>query len=254
MTLLNIGEELFTSAGLISVLTLTFLEIVLGIDNVIFVSIVAGRADKKDQKRARNTGLMLAMVIRLLLLFIIQLINDSSKTILFTLPFHFEGFEGQDISVKDLILLAGGLFLLYKATSEIHHKFNVDDHVESESKTKQAFGTIIGQIVLLNLVFSIDSIVTAIGLTDSIPVMFISIVASMLIMLIVSGSISSFVEKHPSIKMLALSFLLMIGLMLIIEAFDVHVSKGYVYFAMAFSLFVEMLNIRLRSKLNYPRK
>ncbi len=239
-------EDILSTAGLISLVTLTFMEIILGIDNIIFVSIVAGRAEKKDQKRARNLGLLLAMVIRVLLLFVIKWIIEAQKPI-FSLPFDF---EGKDISIKDLVLICGGLFLIYKSTTEIHHKFNVDEHVETESKTKKPFNAIIVQILMLNLVFSIDSIVTAIGLTQSILIMFVSIVASMLIMLLISSSISNFVEKHPTVKMLALSFLIMIGMMLIIEAFEFHVPKGYTYFAMAFSLFVEMLNIRLRTKLN----
>ena len=237
-------EEILSSAGLMSLITLTFMEVVLGIDNIIFVSIVAGRVEKHEQKKARNIGLLLAMLLRLLLLVVIQLIIEAQST-LFTLPFDF---EGKDVSIKDLILIAGGLFLIYKSTTEIHHKFNVDEHLESEKKTKQTLGKVVGQILLLNLVFSVDSIVTAIGLTQSIPVMFISIVLSMIIMLVVSGSISNFVEKHPTVKMLALSFLLMIGFMLIVEAFEIHVPKGYIYFSMAFSLFVEMLNIRLRKK------
>lgn len=237
-------EEILSSAGLMSLITLTFMEVVLGIDNIIFVSIVAGRVEKHEQKKARNIGLLLAMLLRLILLVVIQLIIEAQST-LFTLPIDF---EGKDISIKDLILIAGGLFLIYKSTTEIHHKFNVDEHLESEKKTKQTLGKVVGQILLLNLVFSVDSIVTAIGLTQSIPVMFISIVLSMIIMLVVSGSISSFVEKHPTVKMLALSFLLMIGFMLIVEAFEIHVPKGYIYFSMAFSLFVEMLNIRLRKK------
>jgi predicted tellurium resistance membrane protein TerC len=242
-------DAIFSSAGLISIVTLTFMEIVLGIDNIIFVSIVAGRAEKKDQKRARNMGLLLAMAIRVLLLFVIQLIIDAQNPI-FTLPFEF---AGKDISIKDLVLIAGGLFLIYKSTTEIHHKFNVDEHVELESKTKKTFNAIIFQILMLNLVFSVDSIVTAIGLTQSIAIMFISIILSMLTMLLVSSSISNFVEKHPTVKMLALSFLLMIGFMLIVEAFEIHVPKGYIYFSMAFSLFVEMLNIGLRKKLNTPK-
>jgi predicted tellurium resistance membrane protein TerC len=238
-------EELFTSAGLISLVTLTFMEIVLGIDNIIFVSIVAGRAEKKDQKKVRNVGLFLAMIIRLLLLFVIQLIIDAQDT-LFTLPIDF---EGKNVSIKDLVLIAGGLFLIYKSTTEIHHKFNVDEHIEKESKTKQSFNYIVMQILLLNLVFSIDSIVTAIGLTQQIIIMFVSIVLSMVAMLLLSSFISNFVEKHPTVKMLALSFLLMIGFMLIVEAFEIHVPKGYIYFSMAFSLFVEVLNIRLRKKM-----
>ncbi len=237
-------EEIFTSAGIISIVSLTFMEIVLGIDNIIFVSIVAGRAEKKDQKKARNIGLLLAMLIRVLLLFVIKFIIEAQNT-LFTLPFNF---DGRDISIKDLVLIAGGLFLIYKSTTEIHHKFNVDDHVETESKTRKKLNAIIIQILLLNLVFSVDSIVTAIGLTQNLTIMFICIILSMLIMLLVSSSISQFVEKHPTVKMLALSFLLMIGLMLIVEAFEFHVPKGYVYFAMAFSLFVEVMNIGLRKK------
>jgi len=237
-------EEILSSAGLMSLITLTFMEVVLGIDNIIFVSIVAGRVEKHEQKKARNIGLFLAMLLRLLLLVIIQLIIEAQST-LFTLPFDF---AGKNVSIKDLILIAGGLFLIYKSTTEIHHKFNVDEHLESEKKTKQSMGKVVGQILLLNLVFSVDSIVTAIGLTQSIPVMFFSIILSMVIMLVVSGTISNFVEKHPTVKMLALSFLLMIGFMLIVEAFEIHVPKGYIYFSMAFSLFVEMLNIRLRKK------
>jgi predicted tellurium resistance membrane protein TerC len=159
-------------------------------------------------------------------------------------------FEGKDISLKDIMLLLGGLFLLYKSTTEIHHKFNVDEHLETEKKTKKSFSQVVMQIILINLVFSIDSIVTAIGLTESILIMFIAIITSMLIMVLVASGISKFVEEHPTVKMLALSFLLMIGCMLVIEAFEMHVPKGYIYFSMAFSLFVEMLNIRLRKKQN----
>jgi predicted tellurium resistance membrane protein TerC len=237
-------EEILSSAGLMSLITLTFMEVVLGIDNIIFVSIVAGRVEKHEQKKARNIGLLLAMLLRVILLVVIQFIIEAQST-LFTLPIDF---EGKNVSIKDLILIAGGLFLIYKSTTEIHHKFNVDEHLESEKKTKQSLGKVVGQILLLNLVFSVDSIVTAIGLTQSIPVMFFSIILSMVIMLMVSSSISNFVEKHPTVKMLALSFLLMIGFMLIVEAFEIHVPKGYIYFSMAFSLFVEMLNIRLRKK------
>lgn len=237
-------DEILTSGGMISLISLTFMEIILGIDNIIFVSIVAGRVEKKDQKRARNLGLLLAMLLRIGLLFIIQLIIEAQST-LFTLPFDF---EGKDISIKDLVLMGGGLFLIYKSTTEIHHKFNIDDHTEKASKSHLKFNTAVMQILALNLVFSIDSIVTAIGLTHVILIMLISVILSMIIMLAISGVISNFVEKHPTVKMLALSFLLMIGFMLIVESFEIHVPKGYIYFAMAFSLFVEMLNIRLRKK------
>lgn len=239
-------EYLLSSTGLISLFTLTFMEIVLGIDNIIFVSIVASRVEKHDEKKARTWGLLFAMIIRLLLLLVIQWVIQSQNT-LFTLPIDF---EGKDISFKDIMLLFGGLFLLYKSTTEIHHKFNVDEHLESEKKTKKSFSQVVMQIILINLVFSIDSIVTAIGLTESILIMLIAILASMLIMVWVSAGISKFVEEHPTVKMLALSFLLMIGCMLIVEAFEMHVPKGYIYFSMAFSLFVEMLNIRLRKKQN----
>jgi len=239
-------EYLLSSAGLISLFTLTFMEIVLGIDNIIFVSIVASRVEKRDERKARNWGLMFAMIIRLLLLLVIQWVIQSQNT-LFTLPIDF---EGKDISLKDIMLLLGGLFLLYKSTTEIHHKFNVDEHLETEKKTKKSFSQVVMQIILINLVFSIDSIVTAIGLTESILIMFIAIITSMLIMVWVASGISKFVEEHPTVKMLALSFLLMIGCMLVIEAFEMHVPKGYIYFSMAFSLFVEMLNIRLRKKQN----
>ena len=243
-------EYLLSSAGIISLLTLTFMEIVLGIDNIIFVSIVASRVEKPHEKRARNLGLFFAMLIRILLLLVIQWVIQSQNT-LFTLPI---AFEGNDISFKDLMLLFVGLFLLYKSTTEIHHKINVDEHLESEKKTKQTLAQVVFQIIIINLVFSIDSIVTAIGLTESILIMFIAIIVSMLIMLWVSAGISRFVEEHPTVKMLALSFLLMIGCMLIIEAFEMHVPKGYIYFSMAFSLFVEMLNIRLRKKQNHLKR
>jgi predicted tellurium resistance membrane protein TerC len=239
-------EYLLSSAGLISLFTLTFMEIVLGIDNIIFVSIVASRVEKRDERKARNWGLIFAMIIRVLLLLVIQLVIQSQNT-LFTLPIDF---EGKDISLKDIMLLLGGLFLLYKSTTEIHHKFNVDEHLETEKKTKKSFSQVVMQIILINLVFSIDSIVTAIGLTESILIMFIAVITSMLIMVWVASGISKFVEEHPTVKMLALSFLLMIGCMLVIEAFEMHVPKGYIYFSMAFSLFVEMLNIRLRKKQN----
>jgi len=239
-------QEISTSAGIISLVSLTFMEVILGIDNIIFVSIVAGRAEKKDQKRVRNIGLLLAMLLRIGLLFLIQLIIDASNPI-FTIPLEVLG-EGAKISIKDLVLIGGGLFLIYKSTTEIHHKFNVDEHVEKESKSKRKFNAIVGQILLLNIVFSIDSIVTAIGLTQNIYIMMIAVILSMIIMIAVSSSISNFVEKHPTVKMLALSFLLMIGFMLIVEAFEIHVPKGYIYFAMAFSLLVEMLNISLKVK------
>lgn len=237
-------SEIATSAGVISLVSLTFMEIILGVDNVIFVSIITNRVSKKDQKRARNLGLIMALLIRIALLFVIQLIVRAEAT-LFTLPFEF---SGSAISIKDLVLLAGGLFLIYKSTTEIHHKFNIDEHHENESSTAMKFSQAVSQIIIINLVFSLDSIITAIGLTSNIVIMMIAVIVSMFIMIAVSSSISIFIEKHPPVKMLALSFLLMIGVMLIAEGFDLHVPKGYIYFSMAFSLFVEMLNIKLRKK------
>lgn len=228
----------------ISLVSLTFMEIVLGIDNIIFVAINTQRAAPENQDRARRWGLFMALMIRIILLFFIQFIIESTQP-LFYLPFDF---EGKAISLKDIVLLLGGLFLLYKSTVEIDHKLNEDEHTDLNTKSQLSFMQVVIQIALINLVFSIDSIITAIGLTQSILIMFISIVLSMIIMVLVSKSISAFIEKHPTVKILALSFLLMIGLLLVAEAFEVHVPKGYVYFAMAFSLGVEFLNIKYRTK------
>ncbi len=231
-------------AAYISLISLTFMEIVLGIDNIIFVAINTQRAAPHQQEKARRWGLFMALLIRIVLLFFIQFIIASTQP-LFYLPIDF---EGNAISLKDIVLVMGGLFLLYKSTIEIDHKINEDDHAETGKKTQMSFTQVVIQIALINLVFSIDSIITAIGLTQSIVIMFISIILSMIIMVMVSKSISDFIERHPTIKILALSFLLMIGLLLVAEAFDVHVPKGYVYFAMAFSLGVEFLNIKYRTK------
>lgn len=237
--------NIFTQASTyISLFTLTFMEIVLGIDNIIFVAINTQRAALEHQDRARQWGLFMALLIRIVLLFFIKFIIESTHP-LFYLPIDF---EGNAISLKDIVLLLGGLFLLYKSTIEIDHKINEDEHADSGKKTQLTFMQVVIQIALINLVFSIDSIITAIGLTQSIIIMFIAIILSMIIMVVVSKSISEFIEKHPTIKILALSFLLMIGLLLIAEAFEVHVPKGYVYFAMAFSLGVEFLNIKYRTK------
>ena len=230
-----------TTAGIISLISLTFMEVILGIDNIIFVSIITNRAEKHLQKKARTAGLILALIIRIALLFIIQLVLDSDQIILLSLMNH-------NVSAKDAILIAGGLFLIYKSTTEIHHKLDMDEHNEKEEKTHLSFMNVVIQISIINLVFSLDSIITAIGLTTHIPIMFFAILFSMIIMIAVTGVISEFIEKHPTIKMLALSFLLMIGCLLVVEALDVHVEKGYIYFTMAFSLFVEILNIRLRRK------
>jgi predicted tellurium resistance membrane protein TerC len=242
MNLSNFTEIFTTTSGWIGLITLTFMEVILGIDNIIFVSIITNRAEKQYQKRARTFGLVLALLIRIALLFLIQLILRAEHYVLMN-------FRGAEISVKDAILILGGLFLIYKSTTEIHHKFDVDEHVETGGKKTMSFTNVVFQIMIINLVFSLDSIITAIGLTQNIALMMIAVIISMVIMIAVTGFISSFIEKHPTIKMLALSFLLMIGCLLVVEALDVHLEKNYIYFTMAFSLFVEMLNIRLRRKL-----
>jgi len=213
------------------------MEIVLGIDNIVFISIITNRVALAKQRSARNIGIALALIMRIILLSFISYLASAESTLFSVM--------GNDFSMRDIIMLAGGLFLLYKSTTEIHHKFNVDEEIESEKKTRVSFAQVIFQIIVVDIVFSFDSIITAIGLANDLSIMIMAVVISMIIMLLVTKSISQFIEKHPSVKMLALSFLLMIGVLLVIEAFDVHVSKGYVYFAMAFSLLVEMLNIQL---------
>lgn len=243
-------EELLTSAALTSLFTLTILEIVLGVDNVIFISIIANKLKGGDQKKARSVGLTLAMVMRLALLFVLGWVLSLEKELFnisdFGLPFDV-GMSG-----KDLILLGGGLFLLYKSTTEIHHKLEGQDEDLSSAKSASNFKGAIIDIMIINLVFSIDSIITAIGMTSIIAVMAVSIILSTVVMLVSAKSIGAFVEKHPSVKILALAFLVMIGTLLIAEAFHVHVPKGYIYFAMAFSFLVEMLNIRFRKNNNNP--
>jgi predicted tellurium resistance membrane protein TerC len=237
-------QELFTTAALTSVLTLTLLEIVLGVDNIIFISIIAGKLKGEDQKKARNIGLILAMVIRVGLLFVLGWILSLQKDLFnlqdIGLPFDL-GFSG-----KDLILLAGGLFLLFKATSEIHHKIEGKGDDVDHAKAPSTLSKAVFDITLINIVFSVDSIITAIGMTTVISVMAVSIVLSTIVMLLFAKNVGEFVERHPTVKMLALSFLVMIGTLLVAEAFHAHVPKGYVYFAMAFSFLVEILNIRMR--------
>ncbi len=243
----------------VSLLTLTFLEIVLGVDNIIFISIAANRLEAKDQAKARNIGMLLAMIFRIILLFgISYLIAMQNPILSFHGTFFHAGFSGQS-----LILIAGGLFLLYKATSEIHHKLEgasaVDDNMNQGSQIFSSLPRVITQIALINIVFSFDSILTAVGLTDSLFIMIISVVISILIMMAFAGPVGRFVNKHPTVQMLGLAFLILIGFMLIAEgAHLAHltiagseagtVPKGYLYFAIAFSLFVEVLNMRLRKK------
>jgi predicted tellurium resistance membrane protein TerC len=237
--------EIFASPDTwVSLLTLTFMEIVLGVDNIIFISIVASRLPAAEQGRARTIGLMLALIFRILLLLSISWIVGL-KYPLFTLPFVEPEFG---VTGRDLILLAGGLFLIAKSTTEIHHKLEGEIEDPGATKTYQSLGRVIFQIVLVDIVFSFDSILTAVGLVDHVSIMIIAVVISMGIMLAFSKYIADFVNNHPTIKMLALSFLIMIGVMLVLEAAHLHVPKGYIYFSMFFSLVVEMLNMRLRKK------
>lgn len=227
----------------IALLTLTFLEVVLGIDNIIFISIVTGKLPQAQQPRARNIGLALALAFRIALLLGITWIIGFTKPI-----FTIADFE---VSGRDLILAAGGIFLLAKSTSEIHHKIEGEEQSHDTSKAK-SFTSIIIQIILLDMVFSFDSILTAVGLTDKVLLMIIAVVISIGIMMVFAGKISAFINKHPTLQILALSFLILIGFMLVVDALHYHVPKGYIYFAVAFSLLVEALNMKLRK--NNPNK
>lgn len=251
-------ESLFTIASLVSLLTLSVLEVVLGIDNIIFISIVAGKLPKNQQKKARSIGLMLALVMRVALLFSITWVISmkgalfhvlsASPFLVIDLPENLVSSVLWSCSGRDLILLAGGVFLLYKTTIEIRHKIEGADDLQDPKLKKVALNAAIMQIVLIDIVFSFDSILTAIGLVDNLLVMILAVIVAMVIMLIFSEKVSDFVNNNPTIKMLALAFLLMIGMILIIDAFHVHVPKGYVYFSMAFSLLVESLNMRMHKK------
>lgn len=234
--------EIFLDASSwVALLTLTFLEIVLGVDNIIFISIVTGKLPIEQQPKARNIGLILALVFRIILLLGITWIIGFTKPI-------FTIFD-LDISGRDLILIAGGLFLLAKSTSEIHHKIEGQElSHDDEGKASVSFSRIIIQIILLDMVFSFDSILTAIGLTQEIIIMIIAVVISIGVMMVFAGKISNFINRHPTLQILALSFLILIGFMLVVEGFHVHVPKGYIYFSVAFSLLVEVLNMRLRKK------
>ena len=250
-------EHLFTTDSLISLLTLTILEIVLGIDNIVFISILAGKLPADKQKKARNLGLLLAMVIRVLLLLSISWIM-SLKNTLFNIGDWIgiqnpKWLEMTALSGRDLILLIGGLFLIYKSTSEIHEKLEGEEHTE-ESRKKIGIAQTIIQILLLDIVFSLDWVITAVGMADHIEIMIAAVIIAVGVMLISSGSISNFVNKHPTVKMLALSFLLLIGVSLLAESFEQHIPKGYIYFAMAFSVFIEILNLKMKKRAAEPVK
>lgn len=250
------------TATWMSIITLTFMEIVLGIDNIIFISIVANRLPVASQSKARNLGLVIAMILRILLLLGLSFILKMQKPFYsFDLP-SWLGAEHVGVTGQSLILLLGGLFLMYKSITEIHHKLEGESNIEGYKAKDATFVSAVLQITVINIVFSIDSIITAIGLTHIIVVMIIAVILSMLIMIMFAGQVGNFINRHPSMQMLGLSFLILIGFMLIVEALhqmhviaanDPHeevVPKGYLYFAIFFSLAVELLNIRFRSKNN----
>jgi predicted tellurium resistance membrane protein TerC len=242
-------ETLLTTEGIVSLLTLTFLEIVLGIDNIVFISITAGRLPAADQKKARNVGILLALVVRIALLLGVSWIIGLKDPILTIRTF--------ELSFRDVILVIGGLFLLGKSSSEIHAKLEGETEDPRDVKVLSLTGAII-QIILLDIVFSLDSILTAVGLVEDVLIIVIAILISLAVMLIFARKISDFIHTHPAMKLLAISFLMMIGLVLVIEGLHVHVPKGYIYFSMAFALGIEILNMKIRKRtkkreINQPR-
>jgi predicted tellurium resistance membrane protein TerC len=230
--------ELLTSESLIALLTLTGLEIVLGIDNIVFISILCAKLPPAQQGNARRIGLLLAMGMRIALLLAISWVMGLTAPLF--------AVRGQEFTGRDMILLIGGLFLVAKATWEIHDKLEGEEHGPGGARAAASFAAILTQIVLLDIVFSLDSVITAVGMARHIEIMIAAVMIAVGVMLVFAGAISAFIERHPTMKMLALSFLLLIGVVLVADGFGQHVSKGYIYFAMAFSLFVEVLNIRIR--------
>ena len=231
-------EWIYSPEAWVALTTLTFLEIVLGVDNIIFISILVGRLPEEQRQRGRVLGLALAMGTRILLLLVLTWIMKLQATLFSVLIV--------DISGRDLILIGGGLFLLAKATLEIHDSLEGEEHEGGAAKKRVSFWSVIIQIGLIDIVFSLDSVITAVGMADHLAVMIIAIVIAVGVMMFAAGAIGRFVDNHPTIKMLALSFLVLIGVALISEGIDVHIPKGYIYFAMAFSVIVEMLNLRIR--------
>jgi predicted tellurium resistance membrane protein TerC len=234
------AHELFSLRSLISVLTLSALEIVLGIDNVIFIAILSGRLPRDQQPRARKLGIAMAVLSRIALLLSITWVMGLTKP-LFTI-------SDWTITGKQLILLIGGLFLIAKATYEIHDKLEGEEHEVSVSRAANALVAVVLQIMVIDIVFSLDSVITAVGMTPHVELMVIAVILAATVMLVFSGPISEFVHRHPTMKMLALSFLILIGVMLVGEALGQHIDKGYIYFAMAFAFGVELLNLRLRAR------
>ncbi len=230
---------------LVALVTLVALELVLGVDNVIFISILAGKLPKEQQSRARTIGIALAVITRILLLLSLSFIVGLTAPIV-----ALAGFE---LSGRDIVLLVGGVFLIYKSVQEIHQKLEGEEGHTSK-RVAASFTAVIIQIMLLDIVFSLDSVITAVGMVNEIPIMVIAVIAAAAVMIFAASPIAKFVDEHPTIKMLALSFLLLIGFTLVVEALEVHIPKGYIYFAMGFSVFVEMLNLRLRGRGEKPVK
>lgn len=231
----------------LALLTLSAIEIVLGVDNIVFIAILAGKLPENQQARGRTVGLFMAMATRILLLFSITLIMKLTQPLFVIFSFEISG--------RDIILIAGGLFLLVKSTLEIHNNLEGEEaHVQKDSGKKATFASVVTQIMILDIVFSIDSVVTAIGLAKQLSIMVAAIVIAVIVMIFLAGHISSFVDNHPTIKMLALSFLLLIGISLVGEGLELHIPKGYIYFAMAFSIFVEVLNMKIRKRQVKPVK
>ena len=237
--------ELFTSENLIALLTLSSLEIVLGIDNIVFISILVAKLPHDRQASARRLGLLLAMGMRIALLLAISWVMSLTQPL-----FAIEAI-GQEFSGRDLILLLGGLFLVGKATWEIHDKLEGAEHGKA-APAVAGFGAILLQIVLLDVVFSLDSVITAVGMARDVEIMVTAVVVAVLVMMAFAGRISAFIERHPTMKMLALSFLLLIGVVLIADGLGEHISKGYIYFSMSFALFVEVINMRVRKAQAQP--
>jgi predicted tellurium resistance membrane protein TerC len=233
-------EHLLTTENAIAFLTLASLEIVLGIDNIVFISILTGKLPQEQQARARTLGLALAMGTRIALLFAISWVMGLTAPL-------FDVLE-HEVSGRDLILLVGGLFLIGKATFEIHERLEGGGHDDDTARRTASFVSVLVQIAILDLVFSLDSVITAVGMADEIWIMVAAVVVAVLVMMIFAGKVSRFIERRPTIKILALSFLILIGVMLVAESFGKHIEKGYIYFAMGFSLLVELLNLRLRRR------
>jgi predicted tellurium resistance membrane protein TerC len=233
-------EWLTDPGAWVALLTLTVLEIVLGIDNIVFISVLTGRLPRDEQPNARRVGLAVALVMRIALLLAISWVIGLTAPLFSVL--------GMEISGRDVILIGGGLFLLAKATTEIHEGLEGGGDTRGPDVRVASFRSVIAQIALLDVVFSLDSVITAVGMANDIPVMVAAIVIAIAVMLVASGPLSRFVEEHPTVKMLALSFLLLIGMSLVADGLDVHIPKGYIYFAMGFSVFVEVLNLRVRRR------